>query len=316
MGVTVIIAAYQAEPTIARAVRSVLAEPEAVEVVVVDDASADATAQAAAHAAAEVPGGAAKLKIIRLDKNRGPSAARNAALAATAAPFVTVLDSDDFMAPGRLRALLTLAGDADFVADDLLQVQEGREGETPRVVFGQASVEALNLAAFVRANVPDPARPRGELGFLKPLMRREFLDRHGLRYDERVRLGEDYDLYARALAHGGRFLLAPAQGYVSVVREGSLSGRHSIEDLRNLRDVDDRLLARLDLTPAARAAIRRHRVSTNKRLQWRIVIDAWKARDPLRFGAAFLSGPEVAAHLGVQLWRDVDARILRRRAHA
>ncbi|MBU6372126.1 MAG: glycosyltransferase family 2 protein [Alphaproteobacteria bacterium] len=315
MGVTVIIAAYQAERTIARAVRSVLAEPEAVEIVVVDDASGDATAEAAAQAVAGAEG-AAKLKIIRFETNRGPSAARNAALAASMAPFVTVLDSDDFMQPGRLRALLDAAADADFVADDLLQVDEGREHEPPRIVFGQAAPQSLDLAAFVQANVPDPARPRGELGFLKPLMRRSFLERHGLVYDERVRLGEDYDLYARALAEGARFLLTPALGYVSVVRAGSLSGRHSTEDLRRLRDVDDRLLSRTDLSAAARAALRRHRVSTDKRLQWRIVIDAWKARDPVRFGGAFLAGPEVALHLGAQLWRDVDARVLKRRAHA
>ena len=31
-------------------------------------------------------------------------------------------------------------------------------------------------------------------------MRRAFLERHGLAYDETMRLGEDYDLYARALS--------------------------------------------------------------------------------------------------------------------
>ena len=51
--VTVIIPAYNAEWTVGRAVRSVLASTVPVDVVVVDDGSSDATAAAAEKAAAE-----------------------------------------------------------------------------------------------------------------------------------------------------------------------------------------------------------------------------------------------------------------------
>ena len=312
--VAVIVAAYQAEATIERALASVVDEPEASEVIVVDDGSGDGTVARARAFAERSP----KVKVIQFDRNRGPSAARNRAIAESAAPWLTVLDADDFLQPGRLARLIALADGYDFVADDLFQVDEGFESAPPRTVW-QAGAWApldLDLAAFVAANVPDPSRPRRELGFLKPLMRRAALDRLALRYDESIRLGEDYDLYARALAARARFRFAPAQGYVSVVRANSLSGAHAIADLERLRDVDTALLQRTDLTQAEIHALRRHRISTDKRLQWRIVIDAVKTRDPVRFGAAFLRGPEVAAHLAGQLAADFDRRILRRNVAA
>jgi hypothetical protein len=59
---------------------------------------------------------------------------------------------------------------------------------------------------------------------------------HHLRYQAHMRLGEDFEFYARALGLGARLLLVPAQGYVSVVRSNSLIHCHTIADLRHLRD--------------------------------------------------------------------------------
>ena len=94
--VVVIIAAYNAGTTIQRAIWSALAEPETVEVIVVDDASNDDTlAQAAA-----ADDGSGRLHLIPLATNAGPAAARNYALDHSVAPWVTILDADDFLSPG------------------------------------------------------------------------------------------------------------------------------------------------------------------------------------------------------------------------
>src|SRR5262249_26344203 len=137
----------------------------------------------------------------------------------------------------------------------------------------------LNLEAFVRGNVRPHGVDRRELGFLKPLIRRAFVDRHRLRYDESLRLGEDYAFYARALALGARFLVVPAAGYVSVVRTDSLSARHSRQDLERLRDSNTALLAWPHLTAEERQALREHRESVDCRVQWLVVIEAVKSRD-------------------------------------
>lgn len=307
--VAVIIAAYKAERTIARAIRSALAQEEAAEIVVVVDASPDDTA-AVARATDD---GSGRLQVIVQPTNRGPAAARNAGIAATKSTWITVLDDDDFMEPRRLERLLAKALAVDFAADDLLLVQEGAE-DGPRTCMwfeGKTEPHMIGLRDFVEANCPDPKRPRRELGFLKPLMRRDFLYRNALFYDEKMRLGEDYDLYARALALGARFILMNAQGYVAVRRDSSLSARHGAPELKALRDSDDQLL-KSAMSPDERRAILQHRLTTDKRYQWQRLIDAVKARDPKEAAACFTSSGATSAHLVGKLWEQVGVRLFKR----
>ena len=92
--VSVIIAAYNAEEHIREALESVLAQDwRPFEVVVVDDGSTDGTA-----------GIVKSFESVRYiwQENAGPSAARNAAIAAAEGDFIAVFDSDDVLAVGRL----------------------------------------------------------------------------------------------------------------------------------------------------------------------------------------------------------------------
>lgn len=275
--VCVIIAAYNAEKTIARAIVSALAQENVAEIVVVDDASTDATPQAAQSA----DDGTNRLKILRQPKNAGPSAARNRAIAESASPWLTVLDADDFFLPGRITGLLQQTANADFIADNMWQVPESDINAPRRSLLDSppTSPEPVTFEQFVLSNVTREGKPRAELGFIKPLMRRSFLDAHQLRYQEHMRLGEDFELYARALGLGARMVLLPAQGYISVVRPNSLSGQHTETDLRNLRDCDHALLASLPLNPSGKHALRQHFLSLDCRLQWRLLILAVKQRN-------------------------------------
>jgi len=280
--IAILIPAYNAARTIARAAQSALAEAEVGEVIVVDDASTDTTADAARAA----DDGSGRLKLLVQPQNAGPSAARNRAIGESTAPWIGILDADDFFLPGRMKRLLSFANSADLIADDIGQVNEDAIDGPRKSLLGEAlsAPRQINFAEFVSSNVSDKKRPRGELGFIKPLMRRTFLDTHNLRYQEHMRLGEDYELYARALALGARLYLMPSQGYVSVMRVHSLSGQHAVEDLQHLRDCDDALSKISGLTLADKTALRQHYLSVDCRLQWRRLIDAVKKRD---FRAAF-----------------------------
>jgi succinoglycan biosynthesis protein ExoU len=285
--VAVVIPAWNAEGTLARAVESALAQANvAVEVVIVDDASTDRTAEIARALAAADP----RVRLIVQERNAGPGAARNRAMATSTAPWICPLDSDDFMEPGRLSALLTIAweGDWDFVVDDLWKVLE-TDPEGPRR-------RLFSLGEFVRANLSDRHGDRGEMGFLKPMMRRDFLRQHRLDYAENMRLGEDYDLYARALAAGARWCLTDPLGYVATVRELSLSGTATTRDYEALVQADDRLLA-LDLPADDRRTIRAHRIECFRRWRWLWLIDAVKARDPVAVVRCFRAPPAVFATL-------------------
>ena len=280
--VAVIIAAYNAAGTIARAIRSALAEPEVVEVVVVDDRSRDATVENARAA----EDGTGRLKVVVQAENRGQSAARNRGMDESRAEWIAVLDSDDFFLPGRTAALLAYADRADFIADDVGQADEASLEQPPRSLIGEALSEPrlVGFDEFVLSNVP--SRGRKELGYVQPIMRRSFMERHALRYQEHMRLGEDYELYTRAIGCGARFLLVPGLGYVAVVRSDSLSERHRVEDLLHLRDCDRDLEQLAGLTDSNRAALRQHAINVDCRLQWRLLIDALKQR---RLGAALAS---------------------------
>jgi succinoglycan biosynthesis protein ExoU len=302
--VTVVIAAWRAAATVGRAVASALIQPEAAEVVVVDDASDDAGATLAAARAAD--DGSGRLKLIALPANGGPSRARNAAIAASRAPWIAILDSDDYLEPGRLAALLALAHEGyDFVADDLMQVQDGGLSSAGQPLWfrGDRTPVDVTFSLFVRSNVTRAGRHRRELGFIKPLMRRAFLDRHELAYDETMRLGEDYDLYARALALRARMRLIPWAGYVSIMRTNSLSAVHSRADLCALEAADIRLLGATYLKGTEKWLVREHIFSTRSRIVWIDFMEALKGGKPFRACSIVLRDPRQAPYVIRGLWK-------------
>ena len=296
--VSVIVAAYKCVATLERAVHSCLDQPGVtVEVIIVDDASPDETLVLARRLAE------AHDNVIALTTgvNKGPSGARNMALEIAKGTYVTVLDSDDFMEPGRLARMMEQARvlQATILADDLYKVIEGNE-EGPRTRLLElpksgADSFAVDLAEFTRGNMTSYNGARGEMGFLKPLILREFLEGHGLRYHEDMRLGEDFALYAEALAAGAAFHIVPPGGYFAVVRPESLSGSHGAKDLGALAH---RIGALRDAaTGPTRDALQALWIDTMKRYSWARLIDAVKARNVAEIASCFNAPPSVSIHL-------------------
>jgi glycosyltransferase involved in cell wall biosynthesis len=97
--VTTIIAAYNAERTIAQAVDSALEQKYyGNEVVVVDDRSHDSTLQILKRYGDHI-------WIIALSENGGPARARNVGVSASTGKYIAFLDSDDAWLPGKLTTL-------------------------------------------------------------------------------------------------------------------------------------------------------------------------------------------------------------------
>jgi succinoglycan biosynthesis protein ExoU len=231
------------------------------------------------------------VRIFATRDSRGPAAARNHALTLGTTPVVAILDADDYFLPGRIAAMLESGGaDWDFLADGLVMVREGEPVAAGRRhdFRAQVGAEMLSIETFMAGNIPRPRKQREELGFLKPLMRRDFLDRTGLRYDPSLRLGEDLVLYAEALARGARFRLVPGCGYVSVWRDGSLSGSHRAADLANLAQASFDLAQSPGLSPLQKAAILQHARSALRRADYHAALELKQQRRFLRL-AAFLS---------------------------
>ena len=97
--VSVVMPAFNSVPYIEAAVRSALdAGVPDIEVLVIDDGSTDATA-ATVRAM-----GDPRVTVIEIAATGGPSKPRNIGLARARAPYVSLLDSDDLLKPGKLAA--------------------------------------------------------------------------------------------------------------------------------------------------------------------------------------------------------------------
>lgn len=302
MDVCVIIAAKNAAETIGRAVASALAEPETAEVIVIDDGSTDATASAALTAADD----SGRLNVVRFESNRGPAAARNHAIAVSRSPILAILDADDFFLPGRLAELLAVR-DWDFVADNIAFMDDAVAAVD--VDRFEPQPRLLDLTGFVEGNISHRGVRRGEIGFLKPLMRREFLSAHQLAYNETLRLGEDYDLYLRALAKGARYKIIHSCGYAAIVRGNSLSGSHRTEDLKRLYEADRVILEDNALSTGAAAVIRRHERHIRGRYEHRRFLDLKREGGPIAAITYLLGKPAAFPAVAGGIFADKTERM-------
>ena len=309
--ICVVIAAWNGAATIGRAVRSALAQPEVGEVIVIDDASGDNTYSAALAAV----DGSGRLQAIRLDENRGPAFARNMAIRLSGCPFIAPLDADDFFLDGRFAHMDFAAGNWDVIGDNILFVAENgaRALVGEPAIPGGGEIGGLDLTRFVMGNLSKPGRPRGELGFLKPVIRRGFLEAHAIRYDGGLRLGEDFELYARMLALGARFSLSRGCGYVAVERRDSLSVDHRPEDLLAQIRADDDLLL-LPLSDSEKAALLRHRNAVLGKWHHRIFLEEKRQVGGGRAVVRSLANPRKLMDAALGIARDKLAIVSTRKA--
>lgn len=99
--VSVLVPTYNTRAHIRKAVISLLNQTlHELEVLVVDDASTDGSTEAL------VDIGDPRLRVVRLERNVGPSGARNAGIALSRGDCVALLDADDVALPHRMEAQL------------------------------------------------------------------------------------------------------------------------------------------------------------------------------------------------------------------
>ena len=209
--VSVVIPARNAASTIARAVDSVLAQDyRPIEVLVIDDASTDATPRiVAAHPAPEV-------RLIAADRHRGAGGARNIGIAAARGDIVAFQDADDEWRPGKLRRQVAL-----LLSD-------------PTLVFAACGTRFIradghDLGPLFNGQHPAPGDQtwRGLLArntIATPCVvvwRKHLLAETG--FDERLIVAEDQDLWIRLAMRGRLGYIAEPLVFVHQV-VGSVSG--------------------------------------------------------------------------------------------
>jgi succinoglycan biosynthesis protein ExoO len=291
--VSFVIAAYNAETSIARAIESALAQRDvSVEVIVADDCSSDRTLDIARSFAPE------QVRVVALERNRGPGGARNAGLALATGRWVAVLDSDDTMRPDRLKRIIERAeaAKAEIAVDNLEVVKDITGARQP--MFPAELLESrpeLGLADFIAANIM--FEETFSFGYMKPVFERAFLERLGLRYDETLRIGEDYILLASALASGGRCVIEPNVGYAYHIRDGSISRVLQLHHVEAMLRADAAFLREHRLGAEAKAAQTRRTRSLKQAASFLLLVQHLKAGAPLKAVGTALRDPAALRHL-------------------
>ncbi|WP_117192114.1 glycosyltransferase family 2 protein [Rhizobium terrae] len=293
--VSFVIAAYNAKDTLVRAIDSAVAQiGVAVEVIVVDDCSTDGTRDIA-EAYAMIDD---RVRLIAQPVNGGPAAARNAGFAAAKGRWIAVLDSDDTVYPLRLLTMLEWAETADAqIAVDNIDVIPIAGGE-PQAMFSKPELKRrpfMTLADFIGSNVI--FQSTFNFGYMKPIFERAFIEKHGLRFDETLRVGEDYLLLASALACGGRCAIVPETGYVYHLRHGSISRVLEQRHLDAMLASDRLFLSRYKLDAQAMAAQRRRTRSILEAGSFLTLVDEIKKGSFGGFLKTVLENPRALRHL-------------------
>jgi succinoglycan biosynthesis protein ExoU len=198
-------------------------------------------------------------------------------------------------------------GDWDLLADDIVFCSEMRqETAFDRLLpEGTATPFDLDLAGFVQGNLPYANRHRRELGFLKPVIRRDTTLRLGVRYDERLRLGEDVLFYVNFLTAGARFRVVEACGYYAVQHPDSLSARHRTADIAALYEALEETRRR---DPAA-AGLHPYIRSTRNNLAVREALDRKRASGWAGFLTSLRDRPDCVPHVLKTVVRDKLAAV-------
>jgi succinoglycan biosynthesis protein ExoO len=296
--VAIIIAAYNVGTYIERAIQSALDQINvSVEVIVINDASTDDTS----HVATSIKD--KRLRCVDLPYNVGPGAARNVGLGLATASWIAVLDGDDYFLPDRLQRCLALAVSthADIVADNLEIFRE--DDGMRKLMYPPKMLKALtnlSLAAFIRHNIF--LFRRHSLGYLKPIFSKRFLTAHSLSYDPDIRIGEDYMLFARALAHGAKCVLDASAGYAYTVRIGSISHRLSILDIDKIIKGDQRFVCDFSLNSIETWSQKLRTFSLYECFYFTQLVEALKKRDLKNVVWILCRRPTVIFQLWEALW--------------
>jgi succinoglycan biosynthesis protein ExoO len=223
---SIIIPAWNASRFILRSVDSALSQSlRQLEVIVVDDGSTDDTKDLVLRRAEADD----RLRYIGRPHSGGPSTARNAGISAARGQWLVLLDADDWMQSTRLSRLIEQAErrNLDLLADNLTLVDDQTQAALGLALDPAVMSNALplTLADLLASDWPGSNVNYNGLGYMKPIIRKSFVEGKVLRYEDDVRLGEDFLFYARALLDGARFGLTSDALYCYAVRRDSISHR-------------------------------------------------------------------------------------------
>jgi succinoglycan biosynthesis protein ExoO len=292
MKVSVIMANYRGAQHLFAAIGSVLRQTHAdLELIVSDDASPDQSLAIVQAAMASDD----RVRLISSAVNLGPAAARNRAIDVATGDWIAVMDSDDLLHPNRIERLLAAAErlGADLVADDLVFFGDTVEASGRTLLQPLEICAPLTVTTGLYLDASGERRRIPALGYLKPMIRRSLIGTH--RYDESLRIGEDYDFILRLLMSGGRYVILPDPMYLYRRHTASISHRLTESAASAMLAAHDRVAA--GAGAAERPLLARRRRGLLAMWRYERLLAAIRGRQGLRVLGLMLRHPGLAKHL-------------------
>ncbi|MGV9194692.1 glycosyltransferase [Microbacterium sp. MC2] len=251
---SIVVPLYNDEAWVARALHSCLSQTRRdIEVICVDDASADNTSAIVAEFAVDDD----RIRLIQLESNQSAFQARRVGVEAASAPFVMFLDGDDELRQDAVavaiqRATQTKADVVGFGVD----VRSDDGARSPRFERSlQPKHSKLVAPNIVRSLFPADAPAQGHLWrylWKTELLRRAYA---GSTSDEKYYRANDIPVTFLALAAASKYASTPEKLYLYHFRRGT-SG-HGVTDVEKFRFY----LGAIDAISSIGTRVRSHAVS-------------------------------------------------------
>lgn len=232
--ISVIVATYNAQHDIERAIHSVLAQTYSeFELIVVDDCSSDQTVSVVKRISDD------RIKCYLNSSNDGPSYSRNRAIGLAQGKWIAILDADDWWDPQRLEVLLdtALEHQVQIVCDNLHLIRDGEDKPFTSYLQSRESV----IGTIPDGYLVDALKMiQEDYGYLKPFISSDFVRDKQVSYAGEQRVGEDFRFLLECLLAGGQMVIITTPYYYYTIRMGSLSNQSNAGKLFQvqLRQID------------------------------------------------------------------------------
>jgi glycosyltransferase involved in cell wall biosynthesis len=191
--VSIIMPVYNKEKYIEKAVQSVLQQTfEDWELLIIDDGSTDSSLQKCQSFHDE------RIKVVQVE-NGGVSRARNIGLDMAKGEYVTFVDGDDYLAKDYLQELYVPGNEIILGGLTKVNLSGVFLGAVLPKLKGRKSIQEVAKTFY------EEQLASGIYGFVaSKMIRRDVIEKNRLRFDERIRLAEDYEFFLKVW----RFILS------------------------------------------------------------------------------------------------------------
>ena len=222
--VSLIIPFYNSKKDIAKCIETIKSQDmeEKVEIIFIDDCSQDNSAQIIKDF--QLP----NCNLLTLNRNQGPSAARNKGLAKASGDYVFFLDVDDSLEFNALSKLYEVAkkGNYDMVFCDKKRVTDGKNFRDKIFAFNSdKEFNIQDITLEIKKRVSDPDYTVGVAGCHGKLIKRSIIIEKNIYFENNLRFLEDEIFIIDILGCSDKIKYIKDQLYIYNINPNAPSGR-------------------------------------------------------------------------------------------